>query len=67
MSVTPSISPTPVSESNDRLSPCSVSSISVKKLGHVSFACVFDTKSSVVPVLVHESLCELSVSPVSLK
>ncbi len=41
----------------------SVSSVSVKKSGHVSFACVSDTKSSVCPVLVKKSV-ESFVCPV---
>ncbi len=75
MSVTPSISPLPVSESNDKLLPCSVSpsvstaelsvsSVFVKKSGHVSFACVSDTKSSVCPVLVKKSVVESFVCAV---
>ncbi len=73
MSVTPFISPLSVSESNDKLSPCSVSqsvstvelsvsSTSIKNSGHVSFACV-SIKSSVCPVLIKKSVIESFVCP----
>ncbi len=76
MSVTPSISPLSVSESNDKLSPCSVSpsvstvelsvsSTSIKNSGHVSFACV-SIKSSVCPVLIKKSVIESFVCPVPI-